>query len=163
VLKGRATWLEEGKSLVMGNSSPTTIEEELPMTTINSHVYQTNERERTIDAIPAPSIPIPAVDHLENERLLIAMATKRIIKRKLFLTHSIIFLPVAFSILIFTGLLRFDAIFFVVAISIWGIAYGVHGIDYAVSSGKSPSYPKGSNKAKEIADEVAMIKSYLHQ
>ena len=139
-----------------------------------SHVYQSNERnekERTIETIPSPSIPVvpvvpvipsPTADHFEHDGLLIAMATNRIRERKQFLVHSIMFLPVSFFILLASLLNGFNASFFVLTIAVWGIGYGAHGIKYAVTSGKSPSYPKGSHRAKEIADEVAMIKSYLH-
>ena len=160
VLKGRASWLEEGKSLIISNSSPTTIKEELPMTSItDSHVYQSNERSERFET--ERTAPISSVD-LEHERLLIAMATKRISERKQFLVHSIMFLPVAFFILLFSVMLRTGDVFFVLAISAWGIGYGAHGIKYAITSGKSPAYPNGIHRAKEIADEVAIIKSYLH-
>ena len=97
-----------------------------------------------------------------DEAIIIAIAAKRITERKLFLLHSVSFIPMAFFITIFAFAIRSD-VFLAIALAGWITCYGVHGIIFTIKSGKYHSHVKGGKLAKELTEEVAMIKSRIYR
>ena len=109
----------------------------------------------------------PAVSRIEgDEKWLIALAEKRLFKRKMFRWHTILLLPVAFFLFIIcAGILDAafgaqGAMFFLGGSwGSWLTAYAIH--TYFYTQTKSRSASKSQRIANELAAEVALLKHEL--